>query len=354
MKNKPLAIFITDDHCSDKSYELVIDIHRQVRKKAIELRLSEVFHGGDLIDSRKAQSLTVLKAIAQICREYEQDGIELNVIPGNHSKPDYESEDSFLDVFDLFPAFNLIRDYGLWQKGDTWIHMVPYFKEDTTYSKYIDPVIDSAEEFDDKKHVLITHIAVRGVMNNDGTEVENDVTSNKFKCFDKVLIGHYHNAQTIGDNIVYTGSTHQHDFGEDLDKGMIVINDDLTLKQIKLDVPIYNNNVIDLNAISDDDLSQTIEDIKSSDNYEKIKFTGTEERLASVSKLGKKLESQGIKVDREVDDPQVDLSYTDLIHFTGFDPNTILEEWDSFSDKKELDKSESKLAKQQLQTVLIK
>ena len=253
--------------------------------------------------------------------------------------------------FDRYPAFNLIRDYKAFDEGEVAIHMIPFFNEKVTYPHYLKKAVQDASEFPDMQNILITHVAVNGVTNNDGSDVENDLTSKVFKCFDKVLVGHYHNKQTIG-NVHYVGSTHQHNFGEDENKGLTVIYDDCSIEQVRLDVPVYKTNKIDLNTISEDELEQSLKQIKSSNNFEKIKFSGTKEKLAAFDKMTKSLETQGVKIDRSVDDPEIDISYTELIEFKGFDNQSILIEWDGFAEKKELDKDINKQSKERLQKIL--
>jgi DNA repair exonuclease SbcCD nuclease subunit len=65
-------------------------------------------------------------------------------------------------------------------------------------------------------NIMVTHIGFDGVVNNDGSEVESVLKPNKFSRFTRVLVGHYHNASKLGENVYYTGSVYQNNFGEDI------------------------------------------------------------------------------------------------------------------------------------------
>lgn len=345
----PLMLLMTDDHLADVSAELSISIHRQARAKAKELGFDVIHHTGDIIDSRKSQSWTVLKTMITILREYEEDDIKLRIIPGNHSKPDYDSEESFLDVFERYPAMELIRDYGRFLlKNDTVVHMVPFFDEHTTYPHYLKRAVEGIAE--SAQNVLLTHVGVNGVRRNDGSDVENGLKSNVFNLFDIVFIGHFHDYQEVG-NCVYYGATHQHNFGEGEDKGLTVVYEDLTFEQFPLDVPKYITHKIDVNKVTDEELEEAI-DLDSKYDYHKVKFTGTKDKLASIETKIKSLKRGGVKVESVSNDPVVDVSYEELVTFKGFDRESILEEWESFCDKREFDPEIRKEMAEQLKNTI--
>ena len=353
-KKKPIAVIITDDHLSDKSIEVVKSIHKKAREKAISLGLEVVYHGGDIIDSRKAQTWGVLKTLDEIIEEYKQDGLCLRIIPGNHSKPDYHSEESFLDIFKRRKGFDLVRSHKSFQEGNVVIHMIPFFSENGTYSQYLKKAITEVRKTPEYDHILITHIAVDKVTNNDGSEVENELTSKVFKVFKKVLIGHYHNMQVIDSFIHYIGSSRQLNFGEDESKGMTILYEDLSMDQIYLDTPIYRTTSIDLSTIKEVELNQIIKQVGQSKDFEKIKIVGSNERIESFKSTLIDLETKGIKIDKKVEDPEIDMSYTELINFKGFDSKEILKEWTLFEEKKEIDEELSDEIRERLEKVLNK
>ena len=95
------------------------------------------------------------------------------------------------------------------------------------------------------KSILITHIGFDGVRNNDGTKVESIIKPSIFDDYDKVLIGHYHNASSVADNVFYTGSAYQNNYGENItDKGFTIIYNDATTEFVSSHFPKYIKEII--------------------------------------------------------------------------------------------------------------
>ena len=95
------------------------------------------------------------------------------------------------------------------------VAFIPYFKDEKWLEEYkkvegqiednlIDRDIDS-----DTPLILITHSGFDGVVNNDGSKVSSIIKPSMFEAWTKVLIGHYHNASKLADNVIYTGSAYQ-------------------------------------------------------------------------------------------------------------------------------------------------
>jgi exonuclease SbcD len=352
---KPLFIFVTDTHNNEYNGELIYSIFEQAISVAIENKLKYIYHGGDFFNERKAQPLSVLKTLVRVIHLCEKRGIILRIIPGNHDKTDYKSEDSFLDIFTKYSNFELIRTYDSFVHDRTCIHMIPFFEEKTTYSKYLDLVKPDPSRI----NILITHIAVNSVQNNDGSKIENDLTADRFNAFDLVLIGHYHNYQEI-DNIVYIGSTHQQNFGEDQDKGYSIIYDDGTFDKIEFEnVPTYTTSTINVDILSKKELADKIDLIssQSKQSFQKIKFTGSIEKIASISKLTTQLQSSGIKVEKKANIEIDSDDYIDeqqALNFVGFDALSILAEFDTFAESKKLSDYHKTQGKQLLTKKLVK
>lgn len=351
MKRVPLLVMITDSHLKRGNEEQIIEIFRQAIEKAKRHGFNVVYHIGDWFDSRKYQALSTLKATVIILDMFEAAGMTLRVIPGNHDKPDYESEDSYLDVFTKYPALELITTYKGFHYGEHIVHLIPFFDEKTTYSKYLGPALEGLGK---GKNILLTHIAVDGVRNNDGSEMEGVVSEKTIsEAFDLTCIGHYHDLQELADGkIVYIGSTHQHNFGEDDLKGMTILYNDLTMEQEKFDTVEYKAVTIDLNTAIDSDIEETIEKYKDSKDHIRIKFSGAPEKTSSVDK--NKFKKIGIDVKVKADVVDVDLSYTDVQDFKKFNPNTIIEEWDKFVINKEVDEDLATSGRERLVNILIK
>lgn len=226
MKKQPLFLYFTDIHVDDSNHPHVYQIIKEIINHGKKLKCKTLIFGGDWFQQRVEQSeanLLFTKEMFELLNGY----FNLHIIPGNHDKTDYESHSSFLDLFriNLYSEPTFINHDLCFR-----FHFVPYYKEDTIYAEALKELKISK----DKRNILFTHVAVTGVKNNGGREVQNSLTSDLFDKFEKVIIGHYHNAQSFK-NFLYPGSTDQRNFGETWeDKGLHVFYEDLSYETINL------------------------------------------------------------------------------------------------------------------------
>jgi len=330
-----LAVVITDTHLNHKIIDLVENIFDQAIGHTIKLGLSVIYHAGDVFDSRKHQTLATLKAFARILKSLEDEKIVLRAIPGNHDKPDYFFKDSYLDIYREYESLELVRDYTAYEARDYMIHMIPFFDEKEVYGEYIARSVAAVRCLPESKHILITHVAINGVKNNDGSEIEDTLGTKIFSSFEKVLVGHYHDKQDVGNNIKYIGSAYQKDFGENNDKGLSVIYTDGSIGRILLDFPEFKIVKLDLNKVTKDSLGKKIKQYADSVDNIRFKFSGTKEKIAALDR--QVYAKVGIDIKVEQDDPEIDIDQTELSNFTGFDKKKILEEWVSFGEKHTID-----------------
>lgn len=294
---KPIALTLTDTHLHEGNIELVTGIWQQAIAKCQELNITKILFGGDFFTSRKGQSLAVLNAAKSIFDDIAEAGLELIAISGNHDKVDLESKDSFLDIFSNTHNFDLVRDYKFFSLAPNTgivLHCIPYFKENTKYSEYLEQAIKVVIQGKNskKKNILLTHIAVNGVRNNDGSAIENNLTGTQFSHFDEVWVGHYHNQSFIEPNIRYIGSAYQSNYGEDADKGFTILNDDGSSYFIQSKFKQYIKLKLD---ITDEKAIKAAEkQYKNSDDNVRFIFEGEEAELKNVNK--EKFASLGIDV----------------------------------------------------------
>lgn len=344
-----IAIILTDTHLSPATEEVNKSVYKQAREHAKKLGLNSVYHGGDIFDSRKAQPLSNLKAFENILDEFKEDGLELIAIPGNHDKNDYRSENSYLDPFKHHPAFALISTFATVQlKSKVNLTLIPFFNESDTYAQYL----EKANSYMNKgeKYFLLTHIAVNGVKNNDGSKVENSITMDMFSKYEQVLIGHYHNQSVVGKNINYIGSAYQHNFGEDTKKGFCVIEDDFSLSYIKAIFPEYKKVVVDLSSVTPTEAEKLINKHKSETDKVRFVFKGTYEQVNAIDKNSFKKE--GIDVKLESAEIEIGVEQAENNEFVSFDKSGITDEFANFCETNNIENSE--IGKKYLQQILNK
>lgn len=335
------VLIITDTHLKPENIDLVKSIFSQAFDLCVEKDIDTVYFGGDWFTIRHGQTISSLVATCDIIEAAKEKQIEIRAIAGNHDKDNQESEDSFLSIFDHYDNFGVVKKSKTFDeyKGAA-IHMLPYFPEKKNYTEFLEKIFLKKNS----KNYLITHVAVDGVKNNDGSEVTSGVAKSLFNKFDKVFVGHYHNASKVGKNIHYIGSAYQANFGEDDQKGVTIL-DTLTgeTEFIQLYFPKYMTEEIEASKV----ISHLDEVLKgaASVDFLRVKLVGTEAEIDSVDK--NLLRSKGIKVEKISHNSQkVEKEDVELI---SFDKESLQKEWDSFSTEKEIPKKRVKIGKNYLE-----
>jgi len=327
---QPIAVCLADTHLNESTIEVNFSVFIQAFDLCDKLGIKTIFHLGDILTSRKGQTQIVLNALAEILNIAKERGIEIIAIAGNHDKTDNTISTSFLDPFNSHPAFTC---FGMPRHIDVdslRIHFVSYYDESLTYKTYFDLLNISTS----RRNVLLTHIGVNEIKNNDGSKVENGVTQSIFDPFDLVLIGHYHNRQIIGNrkHIVYTGSTHQANFGEDLYKGATILYDDASYEFFNFSFPQYIT--VDISA---EELDRTVltevRAVKDEGNKYRFKITGEihDSKLPIIAELQSLVKVEAIKKEFVPSD----IAQNNSIQLTNNDIIETFKEWGK--EKKDID-----------------
>lgn len=342
---------ITDLHISEDNWEEVVECCEEAIDKCVELELEHLFIAGDIFTSRKGQTQPTLFAFAMILDYSRKKKLHITAIAGNHDKMSYISEASYLDTFAPYEGFTLVKDHCVHHMRGISVATIPFFKEsDGTFDKYFKEIGKIGKET--PIDYLITHIAVDGVKNNDGSEVEKSFNKSRFKAFKKVFIGHYHNQQKIGKNIYYIGSLRQNNFGEDDKKGLTVVYRDGSHEQFKLNFTNYRTVVIDLDKVKPEEIDKMKELKRKKGDKVRLKIKGTKEQVAAVNKV--KFKMLGYSIDTDIYDPNVNVDYSDIKEFRGFDAGEILTQWGLFSKENKVSKKDGEYCKDKLEEILNK
>lgn len=293
---KPIAILITDVHIDKDNIPETLSVMRQSIDLAIHEGTDRIFFLGDMFTTRTGQGLQVLLAQQTWLREAEERGVSIYAIAGNHDKTDQDAEESYLDVvFKGFSTHKVFRKETTVEIDGSLCCFLPYFKEDGSYPKRLSNLVSRAEKSKLKRRFLFTHIAVDGVKNNDGSLVENSLKEDQFDYFNSVFVGHYHNRSQIGDNIYYIGSPRPKDFGEDNEKGFVVLYPDDHEHRLASFKKFIKIN-IDLNK-DKGSIEKIVEQNSNTEDRVRFIITGSEEELASIP--SKELADVGIEVKKE-------------------------------------------------------
>ena len=336
-----MEILITDTHLHENNQEENNLVYKKAYQMAKECGLNRVLHGGDVFESRKAQPLKNLSFYRQVLDKIFDKDVKLHVIPGNHDKKDYNSDESYLDPFEHHPHMILYTTPKILDCGAYGIAMLPFFEETGVLLKKMEKVLQMANKY--KKPIIgIGHFGVSGVVNNDGTVVENPISPQIFSGFDQIFVGHYHDPSKIPPNIVYPGASMQHRFGEKVNKGICVIHDDFSHKIIKIDNSLeYHNIDIDLSVDNRSDIESKIESClaKGSNIRYRAIIQGKKEVVDSFDSTF--ISKMGVKVSKRVTRPNgLDMMEQVGTHDIVMDDKKIIDMWKEFCEKDGMPKSE--------------
>lgn len=333
----PIAVWITDTHLSENTIEINRSIFQQTFNVCDELGVKSILHGGDCFNSRKGQPEIVLNAFKSILDEAAERQIIIYAIAGNHDKTDLTSEESFLDAFDGHPAFKVLKSGQILSNEHVDLHFLPYFDEKLVYAEKLKEISENVDST--RISILCTHVGIEGSFTNKGAKKESEVTSDKFNVFTHVIIGHYHNRQVLeGGKIIYTGSGYQANFGENKDKGILVIYDTDNKEEIfdflQLEFPEY----ITVDVLPEDITKELIEQVVQKQIEANIRIRVQGEVSEEKKHLIVSLQDTGAKVliEKESFETQEIAANKKLV----MNDNDILTSFDEWSTSKEIENPE--------------
>ena len=311
---------------SKQKEEIDFDRLKKQIKNNVIILLNKNQTGESEINSYQKFALEYFDFLATL----NKAGMKMVVISGNHEKSNYSSKDSFIDPFKNHPALGLIREY---EYEDTEnrirLHFIPYFEENVWLEEF--KKIEYLKEY---KNILMSHQAVQGSVNNDGSKVNNSIKVSLFKDFYKVFLGHYHNEMQVGSNIYHLPSIQANNYGENNEKGFTILYEDGSHELIKSDFKEYYTIKVDLDKVNNDDLTelkkQGSELIKEVGANVRFKFEGSNDKVLAL-----KIEefiSLGIDVKKEHKTVIQSIEKAETGEVIVYNDKTILSKFDSFCE----------------------
>ena len=332
----PCLLLLNDIHISKDNipafkanWQEAIDICRKMDVKEIAI-------GGDLFFSRAAQTLDVLLAVHDALLTAAEHGIHVTIAEGNHDKVNQENERGYCHVFDQHSNVLVCDEYVSLPLGDDCrfvLHMMGYFPEDGSFCTRLDRLKEEA--LDPKRlNFLYIHEGVNGALAQPN---DKELPAKIFEDFDKVFVGHYHNRTIIDKTrIEYIGSSRQHNFGEDEEKGYTVIYTDGSHEFIKNKVNT-RYRVIDVSAERAGlHLMDELREIDADGRYKvKVRVHAPQAAMKSVDKAAL-LDAGATKVELIADDEEM-LEVAASSLFEKFDSHRIRETYEEFCREKQID-----------------
>lgn len=328
----PIAVISTDWHVKDGD-EHIKDLIKQKCDLADDIGVDILFCLGDVFTSRSGQKVDTLSIMSDVFNYIHERGKELWVIPGNHDKQQYDAVESFLTPYKHFPGIRVVdRSAGL-PIGDCYIAMLPYFKEDLWLSK-LKELIEFNGDMSDKKYILLSHQAVNGSRNNDGSEVECGIAHKDLSTFDYVYLGHYHDYQQPFQNTYHLPSIKQNNFGENDNKGFTVLMDDGSFEIVNSSFKAFIKHKIDLSKV---DIKEVLKQVRNNINPEinqRWELIGSKSLLKSVPKA--ELESLGVSIILTDVELESFVQYAEE-EIVEYNQQSIIDEFKEFCDERGYD-----------------
>ena len=213
------------------------------------------------------------------------------------------------------------------------LHMMGYFPEDGSFCTRLDRLKEEA--LDPKRlNFLYIHEGINGALAQPN---DKELPAKIFEEFDKVFVGHYHNRTIIDKTrIEYIGSSRQHNFGEDEEKGYTVIYTDGSHEFIKNQANT-RYRVIDVAAERAGlHLMDELREIDADGRYKvKVRVHAPQAIMKSVDKAAL-LDAGATKVELIADDEEM-LEVAASSLFEKFDSHRIRETYEEFCREKQID-----------------
>lgn len=225
-------LLFTDIHLhphkkSEERLRNCLDCLVWVFETAKKNKIKNILFGGDFFHDRTKIESIVLHETFAVLKRYLDGSFNFYVLLGNHDLWYFEKTSiSSASTLSAFPNVYIIdKPDRIFIDNVSW-HFVPF-----THNPIEN--IQNLEKENPQDSFLLGHLAVDGAkLNSKGStadvEIEHDgemikVSSNVFKNYKHVFLGHYHNAQMIANNVEYIGSPLQLSFGELEDTKNIII-----------------------------------------------------------------------------------------------------------------------------------
>jgi exonuclease SbcD len=334
MKN-PVLLLLNDIHASKDNLPEFTANWNEALSICTQRGIPEIAVGGDMFQSRVAQTLDVLLAVNDALIRAAQAGVIVTLAEGNHDLVDQESLRGYNHIFAHHPNVVVVDDF-LTLENPAWgfvLHLMSYFPENGSFTDRLNALLKGGL-VEDKLNYLYIHEGINGAL---VTPAEDELPVSIFEPFDKVFVGHYHNRAIVkGTSIEYIGSARQFNFGEDIYKGYTILYADGSHEFIQNEVNA-RYTVLDVSAEEVTvHLYDRIEEIKSDPrNRIKVRVHGSEAELAAIDR--KQLMEAGAGRVEIIGEETAVVDAPELGMLDKFDSRRIRESYEDFCSRKNVD-----------------
>lgn len=242
-----LAVLANDLHVSKDTVSEFQKNWDEMLSVCSERQCWDIVIGGDLWQSRAGQTLNTLLAVKRaIMKATLKCEFSLTIAEGNHCKVNQEEVEGYSHIFSEYPNVSVVDVYKLlqWEGTGQCLGIMSYFPEQGSFADHLQEFKDYLSEkgVAASDVTLYVHQGIAGGIG--GFVADDDLPVEMFSDFKQVLVGHYHNRSHIKNtDIYYIGSSRQHNFGEDEEKGYTLFYDDGSVEFVKNQVNVRYKNV---------------------------------------------------------------------------------------------------------------
>lgn len=235
---RPIALLANDLHISTDTISEFEKNWQELLSICCQRHIDDVVIGGDMFTSRSSQSLATLRAVDKALED--NCGLLITIAEGNHDKVDLEDTFGYNHIFRHIPNVNVVDNYEIleWEDCDFILLVMSYFPENGSFINNLNAAVQIAKlrcgdiVKSERDIILYVHEGIHGALGD--FEIDGELPQEPLLRFKAVLSGHYHNRIKIkGTNIEYIGSSRQHNFGEDEEKGYTILFDDGSYEFVK-------------------------------------------------------------------------------------------------------------------------
>lgn len=289
--------------------------------------------GGDLWQSRAGQTLNVLMAARGALLKANSMGINVIIEPGNHDKVDPDSILSYNHIFSEYPNVDVVDDFAQYSIGNKVVlWLIAYFPENGSFENMLNRVIEMLDS--QKTNILYCHEGINGGLS---AISDKEISPDKFKAFDKVLVGHYHNRASISNGLIeYIGASRQHNFGEDEDKGYTILYSDGSTEFVPNTVNT-KYTTIELTSENLGEAKKLLEQVTDGQTKVRLKISCSNDQAATIDKSAL-IEMGASKVEVLAEITESKVKAEDLNK--KFDKSGLKSEYTHFCAQKEIDNVE--------------
>ena len=321
----PVALLINDIHVSKGTITEFQKNWDEALQICTDNDIPELIVGGDLWLSRSAQTLSTLMAVRQAILKATSMDLSLTIAEGNHDLVDQESFLGYSHLFSEYPNVFVVDDYTVMDISDNVVlYVMSYFPENGSFTERLNAIVKELDSL--KTNILYIHEGINGGL---AMPSDDELPASIFQPFSKTLVGHYHNRKRVtGTEIEYIGSSRQHNFGEDEEKGYTILYSDGSYEFVKNEVNTrYRVIDIDLSQM-DDKFYEMVNTLKEGGYKVKVRISCDSKAVNSVDKQ-KCLDNGATKIEFITEHTEIKLTQAQDIT-QKFDKSGIKQEYVDF------------------------